>query len=106
MHARCLSVSVKKQLKEGNIVKCPSCARPFWTQQEDKSQDSNDIGDDANELSPVALQLYKYLLNHGDWWGQALISNNGNVCYKLSSCILLCVYLKYIHLFIYTHIFK
>lgn len=62
------------------MLKCPSCARSLWLQeQQDQSQDSNYVtGVDSNELSPVASQLYKYLLDHGNWWGQALITN-GNV---------------------------
>jgi len=50
-------------------LKCPSCARPLWLQQ-----DSNGATEvDFDELSPVALQLHKYL--HDKWWGQALITN-------------------------------
>lgn len=88
MHARCLSVYVKRQLKEGNITKCPSCARPLWLQQQEHLQDStNKLDIDSNELSPVALQLYKHLLNHGNWWGQVLLSN-GNVCITFNLFIL------------------
>lgn len=78
VHARCLSTYVKKQMKEQNILKCPSCAQPLWLQKQ--LQDSNNITEiDCNELSPVALQLYKHLLDHGTWWGHALITNR-NVC--------------------------
>lgn len=73
---------MKKQLKEGNILKCPSCARSLWLQQE-QSQDSNNVlGVDSNELSPVALQLYKHLSDDGNWWGQALITNK-NVSFNI-----------------------
>lgn len=51
----------------------------MWLQQEqqkEQSQDSNDTGEmNSNELSPVALQLHKHLIDHGGWWGQALINN-------------------------------
>lgn len=76
MHARCLSVYVKKQLKNGDILKCPSCARPLWISQ----QDLDDISEvNIHELSPVSLQLYKYLLGCDTWWSKILITN-GNVC--------------------------
>lgn len=82
MHTRCLSSYVKKQLKEGNILKCPSCDRQLWMQQQEQSQISNDNSVvDSNDLTPVASLLYKHLLDNGSWWGQALITN-GNVCNK------------------------
>lgn len=65
-------------MREQNILKCPSCAQPLWLQNQ--LQDSNNTVEvDCNELSPVAFQLYKHLLDHGSWWGNALITN-GNVC--------------------------
>lgn len=74
IHACCLSVYVKQLLKEGHMLKCPACTRPLWLQEH--LVDSNGASElDSNELSPVALQLYNHLLNHGKWWGQALIDN-------------------------------
>lgn len=82
MHTRCLSSYVKKQFKEGNILKCPSCDRQLWTQQHGQSQVSDDnSGVESNDLTPVASLLYKHLLDNGSWWGQALITNR-NVCNK------------------------
>ncbi|XP_022172907.1 zinc finger protein-like 1 isoform X1 [Myzus persicae] len=80
VHTRCLSSYVKKQFKEGNILKCPSCDRQLWTQQHGQSQVSDDnSGVESNDLTPVASLLYKHLLDNGSWWGQALITNrNGN----------------------------
>ncbi|CAH1731618.1 unnamed protein product [Aphis gossypii] len=79
VHTRCLSSYVKKQLKEGNILKCPSCDRQLWMQQQEQSQVSDDNSVvDSNDLTPVASLLYKHLLDNGSWWGQALITN-GNV---------------------------
>lgn len=65
---------MKKLLKEGNTLKCPACARSLWLQpHQELSKDTTEF--DFNELSPVALQLHKHLLDHGNWWGQALITN-------------------------------
>lgn len=61
-------------------MKCPSCDRSLWVQQQEQIQDSNDVTEvESNELSPVALQLFKHLQDHGSWWGQVLIKNE-NVC--------------------------
>ncbi|XP_025198372.1 zinc finger protein-like 1 homolog [Melanaphis sacchari] len=78
VHARCLSSYVKKQFKEGNILKCPSCDRQLWIQQEQSQVSDNNLEVDSNDLTPVASLLYKHLLDNGSWWGQALITN-GNV---------------------------
>lgn len=83
VHAHCLAVYVKNLLKNGNILKCPSCVRPLWLHQQEQSQDPNNTTEvDSIELSPVASLLYKHLLDHGNWWGQALITNG-----KVWSCI-------------------
>jgi len=91
MHARCLSVYVKNQFKENKSFKCPSCAWPLWVQQQISSNSNDTIQPDLNELSPVALQLYNHLLNHGKWWGQALIKNTNvrNNFINLLKCLLL-----------------
>ncbi|XP_026816361.1 zinc finger protein-like 1 [Rhopalosiphum maidis] len=76
VHAHCLSSYVKKQFKERNILKCPSCDRELWIQKQEQSQVTNDnSGVDSNDLTPVASLLYKHLLDNGSWWGQALITN-------------------------------
>ncbi|VVC34585.1 Zinc finger, RING-type,Zinc finger, RING/FYVE/PHD-type [Cinara cedri] len=74
VHVHCLSVYVKKQLKEGNILKCPSCTRSLWFQNTE-SDLFNTTEVDYNELPPVALALYKHLLNYGEWWGKSIITN-------------------------------
>lgn len=74
VHVYCLSVYVKKQLKEGSVLKCPSCTRSLWFQNtESASLNTTEV--DYNELSPVALTLYKHLLNQGEWWGKSVITN-------------------------------
>lgn len=76
-HTDCLSTYIKKQLKEGNSLKCPSCTRSLWYQNSDLF---NSTEVDYNDLSPVALILFKHFMNHGEWWGQSLIKNE-EVCY-------------------------
>lgn len=104
VHVHCLSIYVKKLLKESNILKCPTCTRSLWLQNDDSNlQNTTEV--DYNELSPVALTLYNHLLNHGEWWGHSLITNEKVCCfimftyYNIAVCLYALVFVLIIEMY-------